>query len=519
MQDFERDCYVRFVIVGRSCVTHKRSCCFVTSMNTNGHLSSGSTYFFFFRSREELETLLYRIRLQRSRKTTMAVVEENWQTKRSTIVERTTFIFNNELLSDVKFVVPASTGESESTVESKKVIPAHKFVLAISSPVFYAMFYGQMVETTDSIELPDCDYESLLELFRFMYSDETNLSGSNVMQVLYLAKKYIVPSLAEKCVAYLRDNLKASNVFCILLHAQKFEDKDLEDRCWQVIEKQTHEALTSDEFVTVERSVVESIVKRERLNLSEVELFKAVDRWATKESERQGRTLDHDAKRQFLGEEIVKAIRFPLMSEREFVSFVFDSQVLTFKEVSDMMKHYNGLLTSSLPFSQVPRSGFAEDRCRRFRKFLQAGVGGSWSYSSTPDCINFTVDKPIKLYGVHHFGSEGGEYTVSTEVKDTTDGSSLVNQSGVYTCVKDETNSYYGFDVRFDRPVCLEKNKEYKLVSLIKGPMSWYGKDGQKTVEYEGVQFTFLTTDGGNNGTSVTGGQFPAFLIAYSFPL
>ncbi len=210
----------------------------------------------------------------------MAIVDENWQTKRSTITERTSFIFNTEILSDVKFVVPVSTGESES----KKVIPAHKFVLAISSPVFFAMFYGQMAETTDSIELPDCEYESLLELFRYLYSDEVKLSGSNVMQVLYLANKYMVPSLAGKCNEYLRGNLKTSNVFCILPHAQKFEDKDLEDRCWEVIEKQTEEAVTSDEFVTVERSLVETVVKRERLNVKEVELFKAVDRWATKES-------------------------------------------------------------------------------------------------------------------------------------------------------------------------------------------------------------------------------------------
>ena len=69
------------------------------------------------------------------------------------------FLLNKEILSDVKFVVPLSIGESES----KKVISADKFVLAISSPVFYAMFYGQMAETKDSIELPDCDYESLLE--------------------------------------------------------------------------------------------------------------------------------------------------------------------------------------------------------------------------------------------------------------------------------------------------------------------------------------------------------------------
>ncbi|XP_078348840.1 BTB/POZ domain-containing protein 6-like [Oculina patagonica] len=440
----------------------------------------------------------------------MAIVEENWQTKRSTVVERMTFIFNNEILSDVKFVVPVSTGESES----KKVIPAHKFVLAISSPVFFAMFYGQMAETTDSIELPDCDYESLLELFRFLYSDQVSLSGSNVMQVLYLANKYMMPSLAGKCTEYLRSNLKASNVFCILPHAQKFEDKDLEDRCWEVIEKQTEEAVTSDEFVTLERSLVESVVKRERLNVKEVELFKAVERWAIKESERQGTAHDEEAKRRILGEEIVKAIRFPLMSQKEFVSSVFDSYILTFNEIGFMMKHFNGVLTFPLPFLQASRSGLPTHRCHRFNKIVSPPKDSQgWNYSGYNDCINFTVAKPIKLFGVQHFGSEGGQYKVSTEVQDAADGSSLVKQSGSYASVKDETDSYYGFDVRFGRPVYLEKNKEYKLMSLITGPKSWYGEGGQKTVESQGVRFTFRTSGGTANGTTETRGQFPALFF------
>ena len=431
-----------------------------------------------------------------------------WQAKRSTIVERSTFIFNNELLSDVKFVVPVSTGERNS----KKVIPAHKFVLAISSPVFYAMFYGQMAETTDSIELPDCDYESLLELFRFMYTDEANLSGSNVMLVLYLANKYMVPSLAEKCTEYLRDNLKASNVFCILPHAQKFEDKDLEDRCWEVIEKQTEEAVTSDEFVTVERSLVETVMKRERLNVKEVELFKAVDRWATKESERQGVTIDSYAKRRILGETIVKSIRFPLMSQKEFVSVVFDANILTFKEISDVMKHYFGLLTTFLPFSEAPRiENFQHYIVKRFLKFSSKS---QWGYgSSSPDRIYFTVNKPIKLHGVQHFGSEGGEYAVSTVVKDTTDGS-LVKQSGSYTSEKDETYSYFGYVVLFDHPVGLVENKEYELVSLIKGPPSCFGEEGQTAVETNGVQFVFRSLPAASNGTSDTKGQFPAFVFS-----
>ena len=57
------------------------------------------------------------------------------------------------------------------------------------------MFYGELAETKDSTELSDCEYESLLELFRYMYSDEVNLSGSIVMGVFYLTKKYMVPSL------------------------------------------------------------------------------------------------------------------------------------------------------------------------------------------------------------------------------------------------------------------------------------------------------------------------------------
>ena len=57
-------------------------------------------------------------------------------------------------------------------------------------------------------------------------------------------------------------------------------------------------------------------------------------------------------------------------------------------------------------------------------------------------------------------------------------------------------------------------------MSLIKGSVSWYGGEGQETVESEGVQFTFCTSYSGNNGTSCFLGQFPALLIElkHSFP-
>ena len=456
-----------------------------------------------------LKLLCYLVFLGEIKRVSMATCDDNWQTKRPTISERTKFIFNNELLSDIKFVAPTSNSESESR-KSQKSIPAHKFVLAISSPVFYAMFYGELAETGGTIELPDCDSESLLELFRYLYSDEVNLTGSNVMQVLYLAKKYLVPSLAERCTEYLWEHLEASNVFSILPQAQKLGDKDLEEQCWSVIESHTEEAVTSDDFVTLERSVVESVVKRERLNVKEVDLFKAVDRWANRAVEKQGLTPDSKVKRKVLGEEIVRAIRFPVMSYNEFASVVLDCCILTKEELIFLIKHYgDASLKCPLPFIHSPRSASIVHRCYRFKS-----LHPRWGYSGLADALILTASKPITLHGVQHFGSEGGNYTVSLEVKDAVRGLSLVKQTGTYSSEIDETNSYYGFDVTFNRPVYLEKDKPYEVVSVIAGPSSWRVCAGKNPVAVQGVQFSFSNSAASTNGTCVDNGQFPAFLFS-----
>ena len=441
------------------------------------------------------------------------MANDHWQTKCLTISERTRFIFNNELLSDVRFIVPVSNSESES----RKMIPAHKFVLAIGSPVFYAMFFGEMAETKNSIELPDCEYESLLELFRYLYTDEVNLTGSNVMHVLYLAKKYMLPSLTDKCSAYLKQNLEASNVFSILPHAQKFDDQVLENRCWEMIEKHTEEAVTSDEFATLDRSLVESVVKKKVLNVKEVELFKAVDRWAAKETERQGLIPDGETKRKIIGEELLNAIRFPLMSQKEFLAVVPDSNILTTKEIVDLMKHYNSMLTSPLQFSASPRTRRV-GTCHRFLSFIGPVRQDFWGYSGKlSDRICFTVNKDIHLIGVEHFGCRGGTYTIKTQLIDIVSGSCVANKSGVYSSEEkhQEVTNYYSSTVLFDDAVPVKKNNCYEVVSLVNGDPSWYGDRGKTSVECFGVIFTFSSSEEktDNNCTTFKMGQFPALLF------
>ena len=442
------------------------------------------------------------------------LAEKNWQTVRPTIRERSRFMFNNELFSDVKFVARAANGGNES----KQVIVAHKFVLSISSPVFEAMFYGELAETTDCIELPDCEYESLLELFRYMYSDEANLSGSNLMGVLYLAKKYMVPSLADKCAEYLQDNLDPSNVFDILPQAQKYEEKQLVDQCWRVVDKQTEEALKSDGFATIERSLLEKVVERDTLNIQEIELFQAANLWATKRCEEQGLSTDGSEKRRILGERIVKGIRFPVMTQYEFAAFVLDCKILTQDEASSVVKYLNSVPDTQVVFPEAERTGLELfERCCRFGSVVHTASGYPYS-PGKQDCLFFEVDKDISLLGVTLCGSRNCEYDVAVHVLRLDGGlfSAVCSTRGKFSSVwiKSMQVSCYGFDVFFASPVVIKRGVRYHLDASISGSAnSCFGQNGQHSVVCSGLKFDFKNSEFSSNGTTVKQGQFPGLLF------
>lgn len=81
---------------------------------------------------------------------------EAWQSTKSCLKERISYLFNNDTLSDVSFLVG----------RSRVRIPGHKFVLSIGSPVFDAMFNGPLQESERTVELPDVEPEAFLALLK-----------------------------------------------------------------------------------------------------------------------------------------------------------------------------------------------------------------------------------------------------------------------------------------------------------------------------------------------------------------
>ena len=437
-------------------------------------------------------------------------------------------MFNNDHMSDVKFAVRKAN-------EERGIIPAHKFVLSISSPVFEEMFYGRNSEAADEdfVEMQDYDNDSFYEFLRFCYSDEVKLTGRNVMQVAILADRFLVPSLTDKCSKFISDNLDASNAFNILPLAVKRKENDIVNRCWEVIDKQTKISLESEGFVTIERPLLEAVVERDTLTIREMELFAAVNQWAAMECQRQGLTIDGENKRRMLGKRVLREIRFSLMTENELSTFVRDSKILTTvheEEIVNFVRYFQIALSSRRTFPGKRRAISFGD-ARRMCRF--ASANGVWKYNNTSkDSIVLSTDRDILLQGLYLFGSDSSSYHVALEVNEVDSYSALgCNRRGhgsvsvaklhgtypsQYTS-PDKMGEYHGVKLLFDFGVILKKNAWYCIEAVISGSSTLRGEGGSRYARSSGVTFTFRDSYQDTNGTRITSGQFPE-LMFYLLP-
>lgn len=129
---------------------------------------------------------------------------------------------------------------------------------------------------------------------------------------------------------------------------------------------------------------------------------------------------DGESKRRVLGEEIALDCESDKVSinVREGVCLICNWFSYSYFERGWWNDKTFSVLTSSLPFTKALM--MEPSIVRRFGSICLPDVS-RWSYYSLTACINFAVNKPIMLHGVQHSGSHDGNYTTSTEIKNTTD--------------------------------------------------------------------------------------------------
>ncbi|KAK5915583.1 hypothetical protein CesoFtcFv8_001163 [Champsocephalus esox] len=406
----------------------------------------------------------------------------NWQATKSSLKERFAFLFNNELLSDVRFIV----GKGRQAQR----IPAHKFVLAAGSAVFDAMFNGGMATTSAEIELPDVEPAAFLALLRFLYSDEVHIGPETVMTTLYTAKKYAVPALESHCVDFLTKHLRADNAFMLLAQARLFDEPQLASLCLDTIDKSTADAINAESFTDIDLDTLCAVLQRDTLSIRENRLFGAVVRWAEAECYRQQLPPTSENKQKVLGK-AVPLIRFPLMTVEEFAAVNPKPRV---------------------DYIDRPRCCLRGEECS-INRFQQ--VESRWGYSGTSDRIRFNVNKRISIVGFGLYGSIHGptDYQVNIQILESDKRITLGQNDTGFNC--DGTANT--FRVMFKEPVEILPNVSYTACATLKGPDSHYGTKGLKKVQREtatGTKTTFLffSSPGNNNGTSVEDGQIPEII-------
>ena len=456
--------------------------------------------------------------------------ELDWQTTKKTVSERNRHMFNNSDMSDISFTCEGSD----------KIFYAHKYVLGTSSAVFHAMFYGDLAEKNSVVHLKDTDEESFEEFLRFIYTDECNLTTDNIISVMYLSKKYIMPSFTEYVKAKLVRDMKPGNVLDILEQSIHFEESDLERKCWQVIECRTSEVITSANFVNIKQTTLASLVKRNSLSASEIDLFQAVLKWIDHQCSEGGLELTTENRRSVIGDAVYD-LRFLALNQEEFAKHVSKSGLLTAEELVPIYEKFSNLPSSLLKWTLSKREVYDPTlkmlRICRFSVFAKNTVlwpyrGGVYScaygdkWQQFQDCerdyLSFSVDQFALFLGVRFFSSapiqpdvrrgEANRYDVNLRVNVA--GMRSYTVTGTYDPQKAKKRSIPGFDVMFESPILLQGNDVVKMNAAIEGPPSSYGRRGKSTVKVRGMTVNFMDSEEYNTRTCVSQGQFHQIILS-----
>jgi hypothetical protein len=432
---------------------------------------------------------------------TLLQSDVDWQLTKKTVLERNCHMFNNEDMSDIKFMCKEGSG---------KKFHAHKYVLATSSPVFHAMFYGVLAERGPVILLDDTNEENFEEFLRFLYTDECNLTGDNNPSILYLAKKYMVASLTALCVEAFCREMNVENVLEILQYSIGFNEQELEATCWHFIERHTIDVINDNSFNNISWKTLLSVLNRDKLDIPEYKLFQAMLKWSEVQCVQNNLTPTTKNKKNVMGDAI-HAIKYLSMDQHEFAEHVSKSGLFSAEELVSMFQVMNGL-ESSLKWALLKRKPPLKTIevthwNVRFKRFKSASETTCQHNCSEPDRLCFSVSKNALFHGVRLFGDGAGStYDATLDIKGV-----KVNKK----CKGDHRLGWYGIDVMLESPVVVEANEVVMLTARIEGPPTVLGIRGMSTVTHFGATVTFSDAHSFNKRTDSSKGQFANVMLSF----
>lgn len=259
-------------------------------------------------------------------------------------------LYKHERLSDVHFILKKRDGGLQT-------VPAQKHILAAWSPVFDAMFFGDLKEGS-TVSIVDVTAEAFCEFLQFFYLAKVELTAENIVEVCGLIDKYDVPQCLAVCEKYLQLTVTTDLAFQYYELALSFMfSREIVQSFVNIIVMDISKTLKSPEFLQCTESALKSIIQSDKLMCDEFEVFEATIAWATASLLKKGLTATPLNIRAELGE-CFYLVRFPVMTLKQLLSIVEQyPNLLSPEEYVDIM-HYiedKRSLTTAARFSIIAR--------------------------------------------------------------------------------------------------------------------------------------------------------------------
>ncbi|KAA0718288.1 BTB/POZ domain-containing protein 9 [Triplophysa tibetana] len=244
-------------------------------------------------------------------------------------------------------LVPGEEYSDVTFIVEEKRFPAHRVILAARCQYFRALLFGGLKESVPQAEvrLEETHPEAFSMLLRYLYTGRATLSEAReetLLDFLGLAHRYDLQPLEASICEFLRTLLSTRNVCLVFDVASLYCLSGLTEACCAFMDRNANDVLKSDGFLTLSKSALLTMVRRDSFATSEREIFQALSRWCHQNGE------GPEAK------EVMSAVRLPLMTLSEMLNVVRPTGLLspdnlldaiqTRSECRDMDLNYRGML-------------------------------------------------------------------------------------------------------------------------------------------------------------------------------
>ncbi|XP_054270508.1 BTB/POZ domain-containing protein 6-like isoform X2 [Macrosteles quadrilineatus] len=237
------------------------------------------------------------------------------------------FLLTTERLHDCFFIVEnPATGSSER-------IGTVKACLMNQSRVFRNMLHDSRLAEKNDVRVPDIEPATFRLLLRHCYGGLDScrqLDPEVAVKLCYAAEKYLISTLKKKVAERLKPEC-VPEIFPALHCLVTYNVKDLELYVAEMVREQTDKVFASEGFVEVDVDSVLFIVRQDTLNCAEVDIWRALVKWATHKVQ----TVEGSSMREWMSQPL-KHLRLMTLTYEDLCKEVLPTKILTFEEFTQV---------------------------------------------------------------------------------------------------------------------------------------------------------------------------------------